>query len=278
MKKAEKKKLKEEKPEEKPKENEEVTEVVEEEVVKEIEKEIVEEEVPEKLVEEVKEVISKEVEERLATWKPRTKLGQDVFTGKIKNIDEILDSGVKIKEAEIVDFLLPTLQSELIMIGGRPGKGGGIQRTPIRISAKMHRSGRRFSSSAFVIVGNGNGIIGIGKGRAREGRSAVEKAIQKAKLNLIKVPRGCGSLECVCGEPHSIPFITEGKAGSVTMRLMPAPRGVGLTIDNESKKIFRLAGIRDVWAKTLGNTSTRFNLIKAGFEALRNLHKFKTGA
>lgn len=245
--------------------------------MKEAEKVIVEEEPPNKLVEEVKEVISKEVEERLASWKPKTKLGTDVFERKVKTIDEILDNGVKIKEPEIVDSLLPGLQNELIMIGGRPGKGGGIQRTPIRMSAKMHRSGRRLSSSAFVIVGNGNGVIGIGKGRAKEGRLAVQKSIQKAKLNLIKVTRGCGSWECVCGDPHSIPFVVEGKAGSVSIRLIPAPRGVGLAADNETKKLFRLAGIQDVWIKTLGNTSTRYNLIKAAFDALRNIHRYKTG-
>ncbi len=275
MKKGEKKKPKDQK---KVKESKVVTEeetVLTEEVQKEIEKEIVTEELPQKLVEEVKEVISKEVEERLSLWKPKTKLGKDVFSGKIKNIQEILDNGVKIKEPEIVDFLLPNLQNDLIMVGGRPGKGGGVQRTPIRISAKMHRSGRRLSSSAFVIVGNNNGIIGIGKGRAKEGRLAVQKSIQKAKLNLIIVPRGCGSWECVCNDPHSVPFIVEGKAGSVSVKLLPAPKGVGLAVDNETKKLFRLVGIHDVWIKTLGNTGTRYNLIKAAFNALRNLHRYK---
>ncbi|MBS3052014.1 MAG: 30S ribosomal protein S5 [Candidatus Aenigmarchaeota archaeon] len=232
---------------------------------------------PEVLVEVVERVIKREVEQRLAAWRPKTQLGKNVFEKKITNINEILEKGIKIKEPEIVDFLLPDMENELSLIGGRPGKGGGNQKTPIRISAKMHRSGRRMTSSAFAIVGNNNGIVGVGKGRGREGRLAVEKAIQKAKLNLIKVEKGCGSWECGCGGDHSIPFKIIGKAGSVTIRLLPAPRGVGLAVDNETKKILRLAGIKDIWGKTMGNTGTRYNLVKAVYNALKNLHKYKLG-
>jgi small subunit ribosomal protein S5 len=58
---------------------------------------------------------------------------------------------------------------------------------------------------------------------------------------------------------------------------MPAPKGIGLAVDDESKKILRLAGIKDVWGKTLGDTGTRINLIRAVFFALKNLHKYRTG-
>ncbi len=216
-----------------------------------------------------------EEKEEVEEWKPKTKLGKAVLKGEITDIEEILKEGIKIREPEIVDKLIPNLQTELILIGGRPGKGGGIQRTPLRISAKMHKSGRRYTSTAFAVVGNQDGIVGIGKGRGKESRIAVEKAIKKAKLNIIKVPRGCGSWECECGEPHSIPFKTRGKCGSVRVELLPAPKGVGLVVDDETKKILRLAGIKDVWIKTLGDTGTRFNLIKAVFNALKNLHRVK---
>lgn len=229
-----------------------------------------------KIIEEVI-VAEKKIEEKLISWKPKTKLGKDVFEKKITSLDEIIENGIKIKEPEIVDFLSPNIKSELVMIGGRPGKGGGIQRTPIRISAKMHRSGRRYTSSAFAIVGNENGIVGIGKGRGKEGRLAVEKAVEKAKLNLIKIRRGCGSWECGCGGDHSIPFKVYGRSSSVHVKLMPAPRGVGLVMNDEAKKIMRLAGIKDVWIKTRGNTGTRINLIKAIFDALKKLHYYKTG-
>jgi len=229
------------------------------------------EEAPKK-IEKPEEVITEE----MGGWIPKTKLGKSVMKGQITDINEILDKGIKIMEHQIVDRLVPNLENELVLIGGRPGKGGGIERTPIRISAKMHRSGRRYTSTAFAIVGNKDGIVGIGKGRGKEGRAAVEKAIQKAKLNIIKVPRGCGSWECGCDEPHSIPFKTTGKAGSVRVELLPAPKGIGLAVDDETKKILRLAGIKDVWGQTLGDTGTRFNLIKAVFHALKNLHRYRT--
>lgn len=216
-------------------------------------------------------------EDRLANWVPRTKLGRQVFEGKITDIKEILRKGIKIKEPEIVDKLVPGIENELVLIGGRPGKGGGIERTPIRVSAKMHRSGRRFKYSAFAIVGNKDGVVGIGKGAGKEGRRAVQKAIEKAKLNLVLVPRSCGSWECGCKDPHSIPFKTEGKSGSVRVTLMPAPKGIGLAVSDETKKVMRLAGVNDVWVKTLGATSTRYNFIKAVIDALRNLHDIKMG-
>ncbi len=269
-KKIEKPKKKVEKPKKKIKKPEKKSK---EEKVKEKPKEIKEEVI--KIPEKPKEVVR--VKRELVGWIPRTKLGKAVMRGEIKDINEILDKGIKIKEPEIVDALISNLENKLVFIGGRPGKGGGIERTPIRISAKMHRSGRRFSSTAFAIVGNRDGIVGVAKGSGKESVHAIRKAIEKAKLNVIKVSRGCGSWECECGEPHSIPFKTQGKSGSVRVTLMPAPKGVGLVVDNESKKILQLAGIKDIWSRTLGDTGTRFNLIKAVFYALKNLHAYRTG-
>jgi len=214
-------------------------------------------------------------ENQLSNWVPKTSLGKAVLEGKIKSIDEILESGKRILEPEIVDMLLPNLKSELILIGGRTGKGGGIQRIPIRITARMTKSGRRFRMSAFAVVGNEDGYVGIGKGKSIEARKAVEKAIRNAKLNIIKIKRGCGSWECGCGEPHSIPYKVEGKAGSVRVTLLPAPKGVGIVASDEAKKILRLAGIKDVWVKTRGDTSTRINLIRAIFDALKKLYEYE---
>jgi small subunit ribosomal protein S5 len=230
----------------------------------------VEEEVPV-----TEEVPIAKAETALEKWVPKTKLGREVYEGKITSIEEILEHGRKILEPEIVDKLVPNIKNEVILIGGRTGKGGGIERIPIRITAAMHKSGRRFTMSAFVVVGNEDGLVGIGKGSAIEARDAVLKAIQKAKLNIIKVKRGCGSWECGCGEPHSIPFKTKGKCGSVRVELLPAPKGVGLVTDNESKKILRLAGIKDVWVKTFGNTASRINLISAIYDALKKLYTYE---
>ncbi|MCD6215899.1 MAG: 30S ribosomal protein S5 [Candidatus Aenigmarchaeota archaeon] len=212
-------------------------------------------------------------EENTIDWVPKTELGRQVMNGKIKSIDEIFKQGIKIKEPEIVDKLLPNLETEIILIGGSPGKGGGIKRTPTKKTARMHKSGRRFNVSAVVVVGNKDGYVGIGKGEAAEHRRAIEKATLKAKLNIIPVKRGCGSWECNCGENHSIPSRVEGRQGSVRAVLIPAPKGIGLCIPDEAKKILRLAGIRDIWSKSFGNTHARINFSFAIFNALKNLNK-----
>ena len=259
---------KQDKPGEKKSEGE--VEVEEKEVIEPIEPVLVEEEKP------PEKILEAKVEEALARWTPRTNLGKAVSKGEITDINKILDEGLKIKEFQIVDKLVPGLETELVLIGGRPGKGGGIERTPLRITAKMHRSGRRYTSTAFAIIGNKDGIVGVGKGSGKESVKAIEKATVKAKLNVIKVPRGCGSWECGCGETHSIPFKTTGKEGSVKIILLPAPKGIGLVVNDESKKVLRLAGIKDVWGQSIGDTATRINSIKATFNALKNIHRYRT--
>ncbi len=238
--------------------------------VKEIEKVPVVEEI--KVKEELPEI---KVESVLDRWRPRTLLGKDVFEGKITNIDDVLKSGRRIIEPEIVDKLVPELKNELILVGGRTGKGGGIERIPVRITAAMHKSGRRFTTGAYVVVGNEDGLVGVGQGKAPETRDAIAKSIQKGKLNLMRIKRGCGSWECRCGTQHSVPFKIEGKSGSVRVVLQPAPKGVGLVTDDESKKILKIAGIKDVWVKTYGNTGTRFNLISAIYDALKKLYIYE---
>lgn len=206
---------------------------------------------------------------------PKTQLGKDVSSGKYKSIEDILEKGMVIQEPLIVDMLIPGLKEEVIYIGGSPGKGGGIKRTATKKTARMHRSGRRFKFTAVVVVGNENGIVGVGQASSRENRTAMDKAIDQAKLNVIQVRQGCGSWECGCGGKHSIPFKTQAKYGSVSVRLIPAPKGLGIVSNDSGKKILRLAGIKDVWVKTLGNTGARNNLIFAIFQALKNLNRTK---
>lgn len=207
-------------------------------------------------------------------WTPRTELGKAVLEGKV-TLDEIFAGGKKIKEPEIVDKLFPNLQSDIIFIGGSPGKGGGIRRTSTRRTARMHRSGRRYKVSALVVIGNGDGYFGVGKSESLEHRIAVEKATQEAKLNIIPVKRGCGSWECACGGNHSIPVEVQGKTGSVRVTLKPAPKGIGLAVYGEGKKIMRLAGIKDIWSKTYGDTRTRTNYVLAVFDAFKTINKMK---
>src|SRR3989344_3508888 len=109
-------------------------------------------------------------------WKPKTELGKLVLDGKVATLDEVFASGRKIKEPQIVDKLLPNLQSDIIFIGGTPGKGGGIRRTSTRRTVRMHRSGRRFRISALVVVGS-PGYLGVGKAASNELRLAGVKDV-----------------------------------------------------------------------------------------------------
>ncbi len=207
-------------------------------------------------------------------WKPKTKLGREVMENK-HDIKSVLEAGIKIKEFQIVDKLMPDLGHEIIYIGGSPGKGGGSQRTITKKTARMHKSGRRFRISSLVVVGNGDGIIGVGQGTGKEHRNAIEKAIEHAKLDLVFIKRGCGSWQCACGQPHSLPLKGIGSAGSVKVELKPAPRGTGLAVSDDLKKILKAVGIKDAWCRTSGNTSARTNLIKAGFNALKSMNNMK---
>jgi small subunit ribosomal protein S5 len=208
-------------------------------------------------------------------WDPKTRLGRDVVAGKYKTVDEILMKGELILEPEIIDALIPDYIQEVVYIGGSPGKGGGIRRTATKMTARMHKSGRRFTLGAFALVGNANGIIGIGRAVSKEHRTALEKALKNAKLGVIRVRRGCGSWECGCGGEHSVPFKVSGSSGSVHVTILPAPKGVGLVASEEGRKILKIAGIKDAWVKTSGQTATRNNLAIAIFNALRNLNSGK---
>jgi small subunit ribosomal protein S5 len=242
------------------------------------ENEIVQEAAAEEEVKEAKEEI---IERRPSRdrerkgWLPRTKLGNRVLKGEYATIDDVLKSGELILEGGIVDYLVPDLKEEIIYIGGSPGKGGGSRRTATKRTARMHKSGRRFKLTALVVVGNENGMIGIGKESSREHRIALEKASEQAKINVVRVRRGCGSWECGCGGEHSIPFRSQGKCGSVQVKLIPAPKGVGIVANDTTKKILVLAGIKDMWVKSTGQTATRQNLAYAVFDALKNLNKTK---
>jgi small subunit ribosomal protein S5 len=220
--------------------------------------------------------LAKEDEERkdiIARWQPKTKVGKLVKEKKLTDIDEILEK-YKILESEIVDTLLP-LRSDLLAIGQAKGKFGGGKRRVWRQTQKKTKEGNVPTFACMAVVGDGKGHIGLGFGRAKETLPAKSKAARDARLNVIKIRRGCGSFDCSCKEEHSVPFKVEGKCGSSRVILIPAPQGTGLVIGDECKKILRLAGIKDVYSKTFGQTRTTINLAKACVEALKNTNKFK---
>jgi len=208
-------------------------------------------------------------------WHPRTALGKKVKAGEITQIDEILDKGMRMMESEIVDALLPNVAIDLLAVGQSKGKFGGGKRSIWRQTQKKTNEGNKPKFSALAVAGNKNGYVGIGLGKAKETVPAREKATRKAKINIIKVRRGCGSWECGCGTPHSIPFKVEGRCGSVTMQLIPAPRGTNLCVEKECSKILELAGIKDIYSQTFGHTTTKVNLIKACVDALVKLSQVK---
>ncbi len=214
----------------------------------------------------------KERDAKIAAWVPKTKLGKEVKQGKIKNIDEILDDGKKILEEQIVDSLI-NIKSDLISIGQSKGKFGGGKRRAWKQTQRKTKEGNIPTFSTLAVIGDENGHVGIGTGKAKETLPARDKAVRKAKLNIIKVIRSCSSFDCACSEPHSIPFKITGKSGGVRLTLIPAPQGTGLVVGTELKKILKLAGIKDIYSKTSGSQRTTFNLAKACINALKKTNE-----
>jgi small subunit ribosomal protein S5 len=208
----------------------------------------------------------------IASWNPKTDLGKMVKEGKLKNFDEILVSNKKILESEIAESLLH-LDTDLLLIGQAKGKFGGGKRRAWRQTQKKTMEGNVVTFSCMAVVGDRQGHVGIGYGKAKETLPARAKALRNAKINVIKVTRGFETKEEKGNLPHTVPFVVEGKCGSIRIKLIPAPRGTGLVIGDEGKKVLRLAGIEDVYAVTKGQTRTTFNVAKAIIFALKQTNK-----
>ncbi|MEK6969684.1 MAG: 30S ribosomal protein S5 [Nanoarchaeota archaeon] len=208
-------------------------------------------------------------------WVPKTALGKKVKDGTITDIGDIFDAGDTILESEIVDVLLPDLEEDLLLIGQARGKFGGGQRRIFKQTQKKTQEGNKLKFTTCAVVGNKNGYVGIGLGKSKETVPARDKSKRSARLHLMRIRRGSGSWESDSREPNSIPFAVEGKCGSVIVKLKPAPRGKGLCIERECAKILRLAGIKDIWSKTEGQTGTKINLVFALMDALKKVSEVK---
>ena len=209
-------------------------------------------------------------------WQPTTELGKKVKSGEVKDIDFILDNGLNILEAEIVEALIPELETDLLLIGQSKGKFGGGARRVFRQTQKKTREGNKPRFATVAVAGNANGYVGIGYGKSKETVPAREKSLRNAKLNIIKIRRGCGSWQCGCKEAHTIPYKVKGKCGSATIELIPAPKGTGLCIETECSKMLKMAGVTDIWSRKRGKTKSKLNLVLACFAALHELVKTKT--
>jgi small subunit ribosomal protein S5 len=190
----------------------------------------------------------------LEGWVPKTLLGKQVMDGQISSIYEVYEEGYKIKEVQVVDALVPNLKDEVININ---------------LVQRQTDAGESSRFTALVVVGNENGLVGVGLGKAKRVRNAIEKGIRLAKLNLYPIRRGCGSWECDCGEGHTLPFKVKGKAGSVTVTLLPGPQGLGLVAGDTAKQVLKMAGVKDCWSKSIGKTTTTNSFAFATYEALK---------
>jgi len=187
-------------------------------------------------------------------WIPKTSIGKRVIAGEINSMEEILSKGLRIQEAGIVKKLLPDLKTEVIDVG---------------IIQKMTPNGQSTRFKALVAAGNENGWLGIGMGKSKQMRIAIEKANNAAYLSVSPVKLGCGSWECRCDQNHSVPFKVKGKGGSVTIEILPAPRGLGLVAGRKIKNLLKMAGIKDAWTTAKGSTPTMNSTSKAVLECLR---------
>ena len=194
------------------------------------------------------------------SWVPCTKLGRLVQAGKIKSLEQIYLFSMPIKEYQIVDYFLgPALKDEVMKI------------MPVQ---KQTSAGQRTRFKAFVAVGDENGHIGLGVKCAKEVATAIRGAIIAAKLSLVPVRRGYWGNKI--GKVHTVPTKVTGKCGSVSMRLIPAPKGAGIVAAMAPKKILQMAGIEDVYTSATGTTKTMGNFVKATYNALKNTYTFLT--
>ena len=187
-------------------------------------------------------------------WIPKTSIGKRVVSGEINSMEEILSQGLRIQEAGIIKKLLPDLKTEVIDVG---------------IIQKMTPNGQSTRFKALVAAGNENGWLGIGMGKSKQMRIAIEKANNAAYLNVSPVKLGCGSWECRCDQKHSVPFKVKGKGGSVTIEILPAPRGLGLVAGRKIRNLLKLAGLKDAWTTAKGSTPTMNSTSKAVLNCLR---------
>lgn len=128
--------------------------------------------------------------------------------------------------------------------------------------SKVVKGGRRFSFTALVVVGDGNGVVGVGYGKAREVPLAISKGVEEAKRNFFRVPRAGSTI------PHPV----QGEAAAGVVLLRPAGAGTGVIAGGPVRAVLECAGIHDVLSKSLGSSNT-INIVHATVAALKQLEE-----
>ena len=148
--------------------------------------------------------------------------------------------------------------------GGAPAEKSQYVERVVTINrvAKVVKGGRRFSFTALVVVGDGDGTVGVGYGKAKEVPAAIAKGVEEAKKAFFKVPRIQGTI------PHPV----QGEAAAGVVMLRPASPGTGVIAGGPVRAVLECAGIRDVLSKSLGS-SNAINIVHATVEALRSLER-----
>ena len=165
----------------------------------------------------------------------------------------------------------------MFTVKGEDGKTASALKDEVMKIAPVQKqtaAGQRTRFKAVVVTGDENGHIGVGVKLAKEVQIAIKGALIAAKANLVPVRRGYWGARL--GMPHTIASKVTGHCGSVSVRLIPAPRGTGIVGAPVTKKILQLAGVKDCYTSSNGKTRTVENFIKACYNALKRSYKYLT--